>query len=259
MSAEERAPGMVLTMDIGNTRTKMAAFRDGEMAYTWRLSSHQLNGELLRAFESMPRDLAWHVGWMSVAAHQNLPEYPAWESFPGDVRFTHIHAQMPLPIENVYETPETLGVDRIVAVVAAKQLFPEVPVLIIDAGTALTYDFADAQGRYLGGGISPGIVMRFRALHTFTAKLPLIEEINQIKLVGSSTRESIASGVLNGILAEIEGICARYRAEYGPQLKVCLTGGDMSFFENHLKSANFADANLTLKGIHHILTYNIKV
>ncbi|MCB0841544.1 MAG: type III pantothenate kinase, partial [Bacteroidetes bacterium] len=126
--------------------------------------------------------------------------------------------------------------------------------LVIDAGTAITYDFATANGEYKGGGIAPGMAMRFRALHEFTARLPLVSSQSDVLLIGDSTTASIQSGVQWGIIAEVEGMISYYKSQISPDLQVFLTGGDSGFFENHLKNINFADSNLILKGIHYILT-----
>ena len=136
-----------------------------------------------------------------------------------------------LPIGNRYRTPETLGMDRICAAVAAQARVPGSPVLVVNAGTAITYEYVDAAGDYIGGGISLGMRSRFRALHEFTAALPLLDEQGSLQLVGDDTATSIRSGVVNGLIAEIEGIVAQYQALAGPALKVFLTGGDAVFWE----------------------------
>ncbi|MGC4020868.1 MAG: type III pantothenate kinase [Cyclobacteriaceae bacterium] len=128
-----------------------------------------------------------------------------------------------------YKTPETLGVDRIAAVCGALDLFPNSNSLAIDMGTCITYDFLDQQKNYCGGGISPGMAMRFEAMHTFTKRLPLVTAMQE-KLIGDTTESSMRSGVMNGILAELNGIIDRYKLEY-PDLRVVLCGGDTLFFE----------------------------
>lgn len=161
-----------------------------------------------------------------------------------------------LPIGNRYRSPQTLGMDRICAAIAGRDRAPQGPVLVINAGTAITYDYVDAEGDYLGGGIAPGMRGRFRALHEFTAALPLVDPAGPLQLIGDDTETSIRSGVLNGLLAEIEGIVARYRDLAGPALSVFLTGGDTEFLGNHLKSVTFADANLLLYGINSIILHH---
>ncbi len=163
---------------------------------------------------------------------------------------------LPLPIRNKYSTPRTLGMDRIASACGAWQLFPGENALAIDAGTCITYEFLDKDGSYRGGGISPGLVMRFKAVHTFTAKLPLISPKENVALVGDSTETAIQSGVINGLIAEIEGIIARYQKEFG-SVRVILCGGDTRFFENQLKASIFASPELVLIGLNSILNYNV--
>ena len=163
---------------------------------------------------------------------------------------------LPLPIKNKYATPKTLGMDRIASACGAYQLFPNENALAIDAGTCITYEFLDKDGNYRGGGISPGMSMRFKAVHTFTAKLPLISPKENVSLIGDSTETSIQSGVINGLLAEIEGIIGRYQKEFGA-VRVILCGGDARFFENQLKASIFASPELVLIGLNSILNYNV--
>jgi type III pantothenate kinase len=163
---------------------------------------------------------------------------------------------LPLPVRNLYSTPGTLGMDRLAAVCGAHLLFPSHDALAIDAGTCITYDFIDKSGTYHGGSISPGLQMRFQAVHTFTAKLPLVSAKAGVKLIGESTETSIQSGVVNGLTAEMEGIIHRYAEKY-PDLKVILCGGDAGFFENQVKASIFASPELVLIGLNSILIHNV--
>lgn len=168
-----------------------------------------------------------------------------------------LSAQTALPVSNGYKSPETLGADRIAAAVAAHYFFPNRNCLSIDAGTAITYDFIDATGLYQGGGIAPGIQMKFRALHTFTGRLPLVQGIQEnVPLVGQTTQESLESGVLAGTAAEVEGIIAAYRQK-AEQLVVILCGGDAGFFESTIKHPIFVIPELVLIGLQRILRHNV--
>lgn len=233
----------------------MALFQAGQMCGWWNVATLDLENELERWRKEVTISEPLQIGWMSVGRVREIETLPVWEALGEDVIFRHISARMELPVINRYQTPETLGTDRVVAVIGARSIVPDQGVLVIDAGTAITYDFASKAGEYLGGGISPGMSMRFRALHEFTAGLPLVNPVEKINLVGGSTVESMQSGVINGLIEEIEGVIRRYRATFGQEINVFLTGGDMHYFENHLKNINFADAYLTHKGIYHILTY----
>lgn len=164
---------------------------------------------------------------------------------------------LPLPVKNLYKTQETLGMDRLAGVCGARKLFPAKDCLVIDAGTCITYDFLDGSGNYHGGSISPGLTMRFKAVHTFTAKLPLVSPAFRAELIGQDTETCIKSGVGNGLLAEVDGIISRYLEKF-PHLSVILCGGDSGFFENQLKASIFASPDLVLIGLNSILIHNVK-
>ena len=171
--------------------------------------------------------------------------------------FIYLDERVALPVKIGYETPETLGKDRLAAVVGATYLRPGRNILIIDAGTAITYELVEASGLYKGGNISPGMTTRFRALHQFTSRLPLVMETEEIPLVGTSTGMAIRAGVVNGIVYEMDGYIDTLKAKY-PDLLVFLTGGHSFYFERRLKNSIFADINLVLIGLNRILEYNVE-
>ncbi|MCH8317743.1 MAG: type III pantothenate kinase [Bacteroidetes bacterium] len=152
----------------------------------------------------------------------------------------------PLPINNLYETPQTMGMDRLAAVVGANHLYRENNCLVIDAGTCITFDFIDKNNNYHGGSISPGIDVKFKALHNFAAQLPLlkkeIKEIKEFDLIGKNTHDAIESGVINGTIAELEGIISAFRSKFD-DLTVILCGGDAKFFEK-TKSSHLCGAGI---------------
>lgn len=160
-----------------------------------------------------------------------------------------------LPIENNYTNPSSLGKDRLAAVVGASVLYPHKDVLVFDAGTCLTIDFINSNNVYVGGRISPGIEMRYNALHTFTDKLPLIKSEKNALVIGNDTKTSIISGVQQGILAEVKTIMLEYKSQNTDTIFV-FTGGDSFFFEKELKNSIFANPNLVLIGLNEILDYN---
>ncbi len=162
---------------------------------------------------------------------------------------------LPLPINLMYKTPETLGMDRIAAACGASSIFPERDCLVIDMGTCINYEFIDAKKNYHGGSISPGMDMRFKAMHTFTARLPLVKLNSQVQLTGTDTEKCMQSGVFYGIVGEIEAMILQYQQKY-PQLLVILCGGDASLFENKLKPTIFAAPDLVLMGLNRILSHN---
>jgi type III pantothenate kinase len=164
--------------------------------------------------------------------------------------------QTPLPLTNNYRTPETLGKDRLACAAGAAFLFPKKDVLVIDAGTCIKYEFVSHRGIYEGGAISPGLEMRFNALHTFTDKLPLLHPATEAPLIGNDTRDAILSGIMKGTLLEIRGFIKEYEILF-PELQLIITGGDASFFDKQLKNSIFADPFLVLRGLNFILRHNV--
>lgn len=242
---------MNLVIDIGNSRSKLAVFKDNQQVdvtvYDNDISIDEVN-KYLKKYVDVNSVILSSVVKHSLDLVDISPVY------------IELNSDTPLPIKNLYKTPETLGPDRLALVVGANNKFPNENILIIDAGTCITYDFINSQNQYLGGSISLGINMRFQALNNFTKKLPLLGTDEPWKIgevIGENTDESILSGVLNGVLAEVKGVITSYRNEF-PNLELVLTGGDLEFFENELKSDIFADPFLILKGLNEILNYNVK-
>ncbi len=245
---------MYLVIDRGNTRIKIAVFRGDEDPELHVMNSLEATLLMSRLDELESRFGPGEIGpgiYSSVVADDG--QIAAMIS--KRMNLTILSPTTPLPIRNSYGTPETLGNDRIAAAVAASSLFPGTDVLSIDAGTCITFDFINAKAEYLGGAISPGIGIRYRSLNTFTSKLPLISGHGETGLIGDSTEASMRSGVLNGIVAEVDGIIDRYRHLY-PGLKIILTGGDANYFDKKLKNNIFAVPNLVLMGLKDILRYN---
>lgn len=240
---------MNLVIDIGNTRTKFAVFNRGEVLITVPveefLPSHI--DVLKREHPTLNKVILSTVKAYSPELRQTLQN-----QFN---TFIELDENTPLPIENHYQTKNTLGKDRIAAVVGAFDLYPNTNVLVIDAGTAITYDLLTSAGKYLGGNISPGIEMRFKALNHFTGKLPLVskEEVN--KLYGTSTTDAIRIGVQNGTVYEVDTTITMFK-EFYRNLKVIITGGDAEFFDNKLKNSFFVHFNLTSLGLNRILEHN---
>jgi type III pantothenate kinase len=236
-----------LVIDVGNSRIKAAFFEGAELVQMfWLTEVQELNPYLRTSHEN--------IIVASVTAH-------AAEILAVSVatrKKMHLTSATPVPIQIQYATPETLGVDRLAAACGAFQLFPGEPCLVMDVGTCINYEVLDDQGVYWGGIISPGVTMRFKAMHTFTARLPLIEAVAEIQLVGNSTQTCMQSGVMNGILEEMRGIISRVRQKY-PNLRVILCGGDAALFENQLKPSIFAAPELVLLGLNRILNHNVPI
>lgn len=167
-----------------------------------------------------------------------------------------LNSQLPLPFINHYKTPHTLGTDRIASVAGAQALYPKQSSLVIDAGTCIKYEWLENGIDYRGGSISPGLHMRFQAMHTFTRKLPLLEPEQEAFLTGTTTQEAMQSGVIKGMTAEIEGIIEQYKQQYSVS-NVIICGGDAHFFERQLKTPIFVVSELVLIGLNHILNHTI--
>jgi type III pantothenate kinase len=185
-----------------------------------------------------------------------IPIEPSWKAkLENQFFYLQLDHQTPLPIKNAYGTPETLGKDRLAAIVGARQLYPGENCLVIDAGTCITYDLLRADGVYLGGNISPGLAMRFKAMHAFTARLPLVEQGEIKDPIGQSTETAMRNGGQLGTVLEIEGFIRLFSDQFG-SLRVIFTGGDADFFAKVLKIEIFVNPDLVLRGLNKILTYN---
>ncbi len=196
-----------LIIDFGNTLQKLAVF-DGKTLLRKEIFQDLNPDALIRFIE---KNGPFHgIILSSVSNHPLGLEKILSQSG----KFILLDSQTPIPVKNLYQTPETLGKDRIAAVTGAWSMFPGQNILAIDAGTCITYDIVTKNGEYLGGGISPGIRMRFQAMHTFTGKLPLVEPEDFDELIGRSTRESLLSGVYNGVTAEIRELIRLYREKF---------------------------------------------
>lgn len=239
---------MNLAIDIGNQYTKLAVFDGEELVHSTAYKKFKLK-KLQELHSKYPFENA-----ILSDVSADIIKTEAWlREHTNFMMMTH---DTPLPIKNKYKTPLTLGLDRIAAAVAAHAMFPGKPSLVVDAGTCITYEYVNDKGEYEGGGITPGIRIRFKALSRYTGKLPKLKRQDVDFLTGGNTEESILSGVINGTAAEINGMVERYRMEY-PELQVVLTGGDALFFETYLKSGIFAVPNLVLKGLNNILIHNL--
>lgn len=239
---------MNLVIDIGNTLSKIAVIQQDMVVY-FDKTSQLTKKDIDKVCNDAPPFDAVIVS--SVKQFDN----EVIESIPSLNHYLELSADTPIPVINKYATPGTLGKDRLAAAVGVNYLFPGTNLLVIDAGTCITYDFVNEHNEYLGGGISPGIEMRYKALHTFTGNLPLVEHTTINELVGGDTIHSILSGVQNGVVAEIDGIIAKYQEKFG-NVKVILTGGNAEYFDKQLKNNIFAFPNLVLIGLNRILEFN---
>ena len=240
-----------LIIDIGNSRTKIALFNQHDLMFN--LSIDFLTVDHLKMLKEEHPQLNKAILSAVKVVDQEIIQFLS-ENFD---YFLELDQHTELPIEDLYETPETLGKDRVAAAVGANELFPDQNLLIIDAGTAITYDLVSEKNQFIGGNISPGLEMRFKALNQFTGKLPLINYSDEFQLIGRNTTDAIRAGVQNGMLYEIDQTIAIFNRNY-QNLQIIMTGGDSNFFDKKLNYSIFVHFNLTLIGLNRILEYNAK-
>ncbi len=242
---------MNLVIDIGNSRTKVAFFSQKEMvgSFFYDVLTKEALEDLVKKFPGTEKAILSSVASAEASIYDYLKESFSF--------FLELNHQTAVPIRNTYRTPETLGLDRIAAAIGARELFPDRDLLVIDAGTAVTFDLIEGNGTFSGGNISPGLRIRFRSLHEFTGKLPFVSESDECPLIGQTTEEAIRAGVTNGMIFEIDGMIEQLKKKY-PEIQPVLTGGDAKFFERRLKSHIFVKFEITLIGLNRILEYNVE-
>jgi type III pantothenate kinase len=233
-----------VSIDIGNTAIKAGVFENGALQNVFRFED--TDGLKLWS-ENLPSDMPVII---SSVTNDDLGSFYQYFS-----NLIVLDFKTKVPLVKKYETPETLGNDRLAAAIGAWAMQPNHNTLVIDAGTAIKYDFVTGDGNYLGGSISPGVEMKFKALHRFTGKLPLIEKNKDFQLTGNSTEQALLSGVMYGTLLEMQGFIDAYSIN-NENMQVIMTGGDSSYFADRLKGTIFAEPNLVLKGLFEILKYN---
>ncbi len=236
---------MQLIIDIGNSGAKVAVACNNRLVAVERYG--QLTPEVLQSLIAQYRPTV--AIYSSVTAGQIDWGNQLKTLIDKVIIFDH---NTPIPIKNGYESPETLGSDRLAAAVGANFLFPATDCLIIDSGTAITIDYVSRLGEFLGGNISPGLQTRFKALNAFTGRLPLGAVVDNIPPLGTNTLAAVTAGVLQGTLYEIESYINK-----NPHCKVIFTGGDALFFAKNIKNPIFVTFNLVLIGLNRIVNYNV--
>lgn len=240
---------MILTVDIGNSLIKTAVFSGYNNIIVDILSNADKDNiaNIVKKYKPCKAIIS------SVVKDGDTEIKALIKPYINDVYI--LDGKMKLPFDNLYGTPETLGKDRIAAVAGAQAMFPHKNVLVIDAGSAITYDFLHVGEKYLGGDIAPGLAMRFKALNHYTSRLPLVQVNPEITFPGNTTVDAIASGVFNGMIFEIEGYRNFCTKKWG-KINTVITGGDSIYFVNKLKNPIFANPNLVFLGLKRILEYN---
>lgn len=241
---------MNLIVDAGNTRVKCAVFERRELIGQISCPTADFCREVKGIFDTYPgirRAIVSSVAHLDKRGLEVLHVFCPVHILGPDSR---------IPFKNSYASPNTLGTDRIALATAAFYSYPRHNTLVVDAGSCITYDMINDYGEYLGGAISPGLRMRYKALHEHTSRLPLLEPARELTdFIGNSTHGSMHSGVINGLCLEVDGMISLYNTRFS-DLTVILTGGDAQFLSKRLKSTIFANSNFLLEGLNYLLEYN---
>jgi type III pantothenate kinase len=237
-----------LIIDAGNTRVKLFVFKADKVLEHLICDENQIHQTMKNLFKNyvFENTIVSCVGGMLAKIQKELE---------GFSNLLVLSSETKVPFKNHYRTPETLGVDRLALVSAAAVQFPNKNVLVVDAGTCVTYDILSEKGIYFGGAISLGLRMRLKALHVFTENLPEVEISSKEMTVGDDTESSIQVGVKKGFLYEIEGMLAAYKKQFD-DLTIVLTGGDAEYLSKRLKNSIFAQPNFLAEGLQAILIHN---
>ena len=240
---------MNLIVDVGNTRVKFAVFQENKLS--WKTSCKH------KKFQEKYKDVTKKYPEIEQAIISSVGKLKTkdFKTIDKELKVLILDSETKVPFDNKYGTPKTLGVDRIALVSSSVFHHPDVNALIIDAGTCITYDFVTKENVYLGGAISPGIRLRYRVLNDFTANLPLLEPEIPENEIGDTTDNSIHSGVMLGVVHELDGVINSYLRKY-TDLTVILTGGDAKILSKQLKSSIFSTSDFLLEGLNYILDFN---
>ena len=239
---------MTLALDLGNSFLKTAVFQ-GDV----------LIDQQTFDYTSFKKDLATHLKKYPKIHHAIISSVKNFlvsdfDSILQGIKINYITHQSRFPFKNLYQTPQTLGIDRMVLAAGAVISYPNQNRLIIDAGTCITYDFVDSKNHYRGGAIAPGAQLRYQSLHAYTSKLPLLTIQNPGDVVGNSTQQAIHSGVINGLCFEIQGFIDYYCSNY-ENFIIILTGGNADFLAKRLKNPIFANSNFLLQSLNQLFQY----
>ncbi len=238
---------MNAAIDIGNTRAKLGIFEDDKL----------VSFETFNVLEDLTNVINKNNISKLIVSSVKEQNDVIKQLLNKDQEVFFLDFNTPLPFNNHYQSP-TLGLDRIAVIAGAQTLFPDENTLAIDMGTCITYDVLEQGSHYNGGAISPGIHMRFKSLHNFTARLPLVTVDHEINILGKTTEECIQSGVIHGVSGEIGAFITTYKEKFNP-LNVIITGGDAKYFESKIKATIFAIPELVLVGLNAILRHNAPI
>jgi type III pantothenate kinase len=241
-----------LIVDIGNTQIKAGFFENNQLV--------KLETSTLGEMEFISHLVSKHENTCNVII-SSVRKYP--EELISALKLEcktvlFFNSEIQTPLENLYESKSTLGYDRLAACAGAHHLHKGNNILVVDAGTAITFDFVNDKGQYIGGCISPGLKMRFKALHQFTQKLPELSRDEDFNLIGKNTNDAIVSGVQNGLLFEIDAYINNLKAKHS-DLQVIITGGDAHFLNKLLNNKADFHPEIVLQGLNRILEFNLLI
>jgi len=239
---------MNLVVDIGNSRTKICIFNENRIVSQTVCDSFS-NEWIL---ELLKKEKIATVLFSTVVQPVDDIKQLIFSHGFKCIIFDH---NTKIPIQNIYKTPYTLGLDRLAAAIGANELLPNQNVVIIDAGTAITIDFINAENQFVGGNISPGLNTRYKALHNYTNKLPLLELRSEWPILGTNTETAISSGVQQGVVFELFGYIDWFIQQY-TNVKTIITGGDAEFLAKNIQQSIIVEPDLVLKGLNRIIQYN---
>jgi type III pantothenate kinase len=235
-----------IILDIGNSRTKLFVADDVEILYS---TTYETVADLEKVFTLFPQI----TNGIYSASGQIAKETEDFLNERLDC-LVHFTSETPIPIKNLYKSPETLGSDRLAAAVGVNYFFPDTNLVIFDFGTAITIDFVDSDNNYRGGNISPGLTIRLKSLNLFTNRLPLVEIPPEIDEIGTTTTEAIEIGVVRGIIGETTSYISQYSG-----YKIIFTGGDCFYFAEKIKSPIFVFQNPIVFGLNRVLRHNLRL
>ncbi len=236
-----------LCVDFGNTRLKIALFENTNLKEMIVLKAN--------AFEHLQEIIEQDQPSVSILSSVVNHDIQIEQLLKSKTQFHKLDSHSKLPFTIPVGKPETVGADRLAIAAASVYLFPKKNNLVIGLGSCITYNFINQSNELLGGAISPGMEMRFKAMHQYTAKLPMAEADWNVPLIGYDTKTNLQTGVVLGIAKEIDGMIDAYNQKFG-NFNAVLTGGDIAIFESHLKNKIFADPDLIFKGLYAISQIN---
>ncbi len=240
---------MNLVLDIGNSLLKAGIFKNNNL-----INYCEFNQDYYLNIKSiLDKNPITH----SIVANVTESKNKLIELLSKKTNLIKFDSSLKVPFKNCYQTKNTLGKDRIALVSNASKEYPKENVLLIDLGSCITFDFLNNKNEYIGGSISPGLRMRYRSLNNFTANLPLIDPKEIDCFIGKNTEDSIHSGIINGIISELNSTVDKYKSKY-KEIRIILTGGDSKFLFKKIKNGIFANQKFLIFGLNFLIELNKK-